>query len=139
MISTLINTEVQNEGFGRHYWNVPLSISQSDAWLKVRRFSANNDMPNIPLQLTYLSECFTNIAFTFVKLTFFILYWSIFNPFRWLKYGIVSGAVVVVGTYIACSLVLIIEGAPPPGETWHDTLGESRLFIGGRLTVPLAA
>ena len=50
-----------------------------------------------------------------------------------------SGAVVVVGVYIACTLVLMIKGAPSPGQTWHEVSADSRLFIGEKLTVPLAA
>ena len=107
--------------------------------LRFAPFIVNNDRPNLSRQLNYLSGCVANIGFTFVKLTFFILYWSIFHPFRWLKYAIVGGAFVVVSVYVACILVMMIEGAPPPGQTWHDTSEVSRLLIGQKLTVPLAA
>lgn len=128
-----------NEGFGRHFWNVPLIITLSDAWFKVRRFFAINEKSNIPFQLDYLSNWFRNVACTFVKLTFFILYWNIFKPFRWLKFGIIAGAIVVVGVYIACTLAVLVEGAPPLGHAWLETSLASHNSIGLRLLVPLAA
>lgn len=124
-----------NEGFGRHFWNVPLSLTLSDPWLKVRCFLASNDKSNIPLQLSYISDWFANVAYIYVKLTFFILYWNIFKPFRWLKFGILGGAVIITGLYIGFTLASLIGGSPRPGQSWR----QSSNAIGIRLSVPLAA
>lgn len=118
---------------------MPLIITLSDASLKVRRFVVNNNTSNISLQLVFISDWLINVAYTFVKLTYFILYWNIFKPFRWLKLGIIGGAVVIIGIYIACTIAKLIEGAPSPGHTWRETSFASHNSIGQRLSVPLAA
>ncbi|KAL8754751.1 MAG: hypothetical protein Q9199_004122 [Rusavskia elegans] len=82
---------VENEGFGRHLWDIRLSVLISEDFLK----------------LSYVSSWLSNVANIFIKLTFFILYWSIFYPFRWLRYGILGGAAVVTGVYAA--FIIIVE------------------------------
>ncbi len=37
-----------NEGFGRHFWNVPLIITLSDAFLKVR-YLRRREYPTLTL------------------------------------------------------------------------------------------
>ena len=127
-----------DEGFGRHFWNVPLIITLSNAFLKVSRFCPNKDEPYIPLQLSFLSDWLCNVAYVFVKLTFFILYWNIFYPFRWLKFGIVGGAAVVVSVYSAFTIASFVGAIPPPGHSWLENWETSRDSIGKRLSIPLA-
>ncbi|CAD6593000.1 MAG: hypothetical protein ASARMPREDX12_006648 [Alectoria sarmentosa] len=115
--------QVVNEGFGRHYWNVPLIITLSDAFLK----------------LGFISDWFCNVAYIFVKITFFILYWNIFKPFRWLKFSIVGGAIVVSGVYIAFTLANLIGATPRAGQTWLESTGSWHYEIGVKISIPLAA
>ncbi|KAL8784502.1 MAG: hypothetical protein Q9213_003939 [Squamulea squamosa] len=81
----------------------------------------------------------SNVAYIFVKLTLFILYWNIFHLFRWLKYGILGGATIVTGVHTAFTLYIIISDSPAPGQTWLEKAGASGNNGGIRLAIPLSA
>ena len=81
----------------------------------------------------------SNVAYIFVKLTFFILYWNIFKPFRWLKLGIIGGVVVFIGFYFICTMISVVEDAPPPGRTWFENATKTQNGASQRLSVPLGA
>ncbi|KAL8871899.1 MAG: hypothetical protein Q9174_002368 [Haloplaca sp. 1 TL-2023] len=115
--------QVENEGFGRHLWNVPLSVFISEDFLK----------------LAYISSWLSNLSYNVVKLTLFILYWNIFHLFRWLKYGIVGGAIVVTGVHTAFVLYIIIEDSPRPGQSWLDKSIADPNSGAIRLAIPLSA
>ncbi|KAL8632349.1 hypothetical protein Q9189_001921 [Teloschistes chrysophthalmus] len=100
----LLIIQVKNNGSGRHQWDVPLSIVLKESTYTVSVIAA------WLLSLTYI----------FVKSTFFILYWNIFKPFRWQKYGILGGAILVVIFYGGITLALIIGTSPRPGQLWRD-------------------
>lgn len=117
---------------------MPLIITLSDAFLKVSRFPLNKDDSNISLQLGFVSDWLCNVAYIFVKLTFFILYWNIFKPFRWLKFGIIGGAAIVVIVYTAFIIASLVGAIPPPGSSWLGNWEKSRDSIGERLSIPLA-
>ena len=118
---------------------MPLIVTLSDPFLKVRHFFANSDRSNLSLQLAFVSDWFSNIAYIFVKLTFFILYWNIFKPFHWLKIGIIGGAAVVTCVYTAFTLASLIGATPRPGQTWLENSDSPNCNICIKLTVPLAA
>lgn len=110
LISTLLFwvvllLDIVNEGIGQHIWNVPLVITLSDTFMK----------------LNFVIDWLSNVAQIFVKLTFFILYWNIFKPFRWLKFSIIGGALVVIGVYITLTLIRVVEASPRAGQTWLET------------------
>jgi len=90
-------------------------------------------------QLGFLSDWLCNVAYIFVKLTFFILYWNIFKSFRWLRLGIIGGAVTLVIVYTAFIIASLVGAAPPPGRTWLEAYTTSHSNIGKKLSVPLAA
>ncbi|KAL8700751.1 MAG: hypothetical protein Q9201_005279 [Fulgogasparrea decipioides] len=115
--------EVENEGFGRHLWNVPLGVFISEDFLK----------------LAYISSWLSNVAYIFVKLTLFILYWNIFRLFRWLKFGILGGAFVVTGVHTAFILYIVISDSPGPGQTWLEKFSASHNGGGVKLAIPLSA
>ncbi|KAI4106118.1 MAG: hypothetical protein LQ339_003115 [Xanthoria mediterranea] len=77
------------------------------------------------LKLSYVSGWLSNVANIFIKLTFFILYWSIFYPFRWLRYAILGGAAVVTGVYAGFIMYMLISDTPRPGQTWLEKAQES--------------
>ncbi|KAL9576233.1 MAG: hypothetical protein Q9212_007272 [Teloschistes hypoglaucus] len=71
-------------------------------------------------QISVIAAWLLSLTYIFVKSTFFILYWNIFKPFRWQKYGILGGAIFVVLFYGAITLALIIGTTPRPGQLWRD-------------------
>ncbi|KAI4178017.1 MAG: hypothetical protein LQ343_000101 [Gyalolechia ehrenbergii] len=74
-----IVSQAARMGLDRHLWNIPLSVASSDDFLK----------------LVYILNWLYEVSVTFVQLTFFVLYWNIFKPFRWLKFAIAIGGVLV--------------------------------------------
>ena len=117
---------------------MPLITSSSDAYIKVRYFLAGIDKSNLALKVSYLADWLSNVAFTFVKLTFFILYWNIFRPFRWLKFSIIGGAAVVTGVYTAFTLAILIGATPRAGQSWIASTASSRAAIGVKVSIFLA-
>lgn len=88
--------------------------------------------------MAYVSSWLCNVAYIFVKLTFFILYWNIFKPFQWLKIGIIGGGIVVIGVYAGCTLAILIQITPRPGQSWLEPSlisNDTKM----PLSVPLAA
>ena len=78
-----------------------------------------------------------SIPYIFIKLTFFILYWNIFKPFRWLRISIIGGTFAVTIVYLACLLAELIGATPLSGQTWRESSTGNN--IGRKLAVPLAA
>lgn len=117
---------------------MPLITTLSNAFLKVSRFSPIKDEPYIPLQLSFVSDWLCNVAYVFVKLTFFIHYWNIFHPFRWLRFSIIGGAAIVVSVYGAFTTASLVGAIPSPGRSWLDSWETSRDSISKRLSIPLA-
>ena len=117
---------------------MPLIITLNDAFFKVSRLSHKKDESYISTQLSFVSAWLSNVPYIFVKLTFFILYWNIFNPFRWLKFGIIGGAGIVVSVYTAFMIACLVGSVPPPGRSWLEGPKTGSESIGERLTIPLA-
>ncbi|KAL8942173.1 MAG: hypothetical protein Q9216_001820 [Gyalolechia sp. 2 TL-2023] len=80
-----------------------------------------------------------NVATVFVKITFFILYWTIFRPFQWMKLGILGGGVIVTGVHAGLTLYILISASPRRGQTWLEKATEPQESAGLKLSVPLAA
>lgn len=78
------------------------------------------------------------ITLLFIKLTFFLLYFQVFRPLRWLRISVYIGATVTCVFYGAASIAQIVFSTPRPGQTWleHDFSGEGDK--GQVLAVPLA-
>ena len=96
-------------------------------------------MLNLPFQIEFLSDWLCNVAYLFIKMTFFIIYWNIFKPSRWLRIGIIGGALTCSIVYIAFIIASLVGAAPKPGKTWFQTYTEPRVDIGVKLSIPLAA
>lgn len=71
-------------------------------------------------QVSVIAAWLLSLTYLFIKSTFFILYWSIFKPFRWQKYGILGGAIFVVMAYGSITLAIIIGTTPRPGQLWRE-------------------
>ena len=124
-------TEILQEGFGRHLWDVPISDIIAPTTLKVRDLQRSSTCSSADrLQITYVGSVFSVLPFVFVKTGLFILYWTIFKPFRWLRFGIIAGASAVVSVYTACIIAILYGDAPARGI----------LFLySQKLSIPIAA
>ena len=116
---------------------MPVITTLSDAFLKVSRFPLNKDKSHISLQLGFIGSWMAVVAYIFVKLTFFILYWNIFYPFRWLRFGIIGGATIVVAFYTALIIASFVGAIPPAGSSWVEHAPKSHNNIDEKLSVPL--
>ena len=114
-------------------------MTTSDTALTVRSFLANNDEPNNDLQLSYLGRWTAIITYIFIKLTFFILYYNIFKPFRWLKISIAGGAVVVTSVYVAFTVAELISATPGADQTWLEALSNARGSVRIDISIPISA
>lgn len=90
-------------------------------------------------QTTAIRVFLTPLTFLFIKLTFFLLYFQVFRPLRWLRISVYIGATLTCAFYGATSITQIIFSTPKRGQTWleHDfsrEAGKARI-----LSVPLSA
>ena len=79
------------------------------------------------------------LAFLFIKLTFFLLYFQVFRPLRWLRISVYIGATLTCAFYGAASIAQIVFSAPRPHETWLEHSLSGEFNKADALSVPLAA
>lgn len=93
---------------------MPLKLTSSHANRKVHPSSARPRHSGLTflLQLSYLLVCSGTLSKVLIDSTFFILYWSIFKPSRWLRFGIIGGAIVILTVLAALGLAVIILETP---------------------------
>ena len=80
----------------------------------------------------------TPFSLLFTKLTFFLLYYEVFRPLRWLRISVYIGATLTCAFYGATFITQAVIIVPKPGETWleHSLAPDNRDNV---LSVPLAA
>lgn len=90
-------------------------------------------------QTTAITVFLAPLTFLFIKLTFFLLYFQVFRPLRWLRISVYIGATLTCAFYGATSITQIIFSTPKRGQTWleHDFSREA--YKTNILSVPLAA
>ena len=79
------------------------------------------------------------IGMAFIKLTFFIFYWEIFQPLDWARIAIWFGAVTSTLFYLITLIMHAAFSAPKKGQTWftHSITEEEHKDL--VLGVPTAA
>lgn len=75
----------------------------------------------------------------FTKVTFFLFYFQVFRPLRWLRVSVYIGATLTCAFYGAATITQIVFEAPSPGETWLEVALSKRSTKPNILSIPLAA
>lgn len=75
----------------------------------------------------------------FTKVTFFLFYFQVFGPLRWLRVSVYIGATLTCAFYGAATITQIVFEAPSPGETWLEVALSKRSTKPTILSIPLAA
>lgn len=78
------------------------------------------------------------MALGFIKLSFFLLYFQLFWPVRWLRIAIYIGAPINCAIHIAATVAEIYFMARRPGQSWfeHDLTMDA--YKATKLAVPLS-
>ena len=79
------------------------------------------------------------LALLFIKVTFFLLYFQVFRPFRWLRISVYVGAPLTCAFYGAAFITQMVLLLPPPSQTWLEhalSKDEAKSEI---LVVPISA
>lgn len=79
------------------------------------------------------------LTLLFIKLTFFLLYFHVFRPLRWLRMSVYIGATLTCAFYGAASIVQIYFATPRHGQTWLDHSLSGNSLKAEVLSIPLAA
>ena len=87
--------------------------------------------------MTYVRQWSFFTSLICIKVSFFILYWTIFRPFRLLRYGVMAGGVIVPVVYLAFLLANMIDGTPRSGETWFNSVVRCKICF--NIMVPVTA
>ena len=66
----------------------------------------------------YLVVITVPFTLLFVKITFFLLYYQVFRPLRWLRITVYVGATLTAAFYGASDITQMVLVTPHPGETW---------------------
>ena len=75
----------------------------------------------------------------FLKITFFLLYYQVFRPLRWLRISVFIGATLTGAFYGAAGVTQTVFGTPSRGETWtsrYFSPEEKKLLI---MSMPMAS
>ncbi|KAL8721474.1 MAG: hypothetical protein Q9225_001853 [Loekoesia sp. 1 TL-2023] len=70
--------------------------------------------------LDYILYWLDSVPYIFIKLTFFILYWSVFKPFHALKISILIGGIIVTSVYVGMTIARLVDATPRARETWLE-------------------
>lgn len=81
----------------------------------------------------------TPLTFLFIKLTFFLLYFQVFRPLRWLRISVYIGANLTCAFYGSACITQIVLSTPRRGQTWLEFILSGRSYKSEVLSVPLAA
>lgn len=81
----------------------------------------------------------TPFSLLFTKLTFFLFYFQVFRPLRWLRVSVYIGATLTCAFYGAATITQIVFEAPSPGQTWLEVALSKRSTKPNILAIPLAA
>lgn len=79
------------------------------------------------------------LTLLFIKLTFFLLYFQVFRPFRWLRVSVYIGATLTCAFYGAASIAQLVFSVPRPGQTWLEPALSGEFNKADVLSVPLSA
>lgn len=79
------------------------------------------------------------LTLLFTKLTFFLLYFQVFRPLKWLRVSVYVGATLTCAFYGAASITQIVFSTPKPGQTWLEHDFSLQGTKANMLSVPLAA
>ena len=79
------------------------------------------------------------LSLLFTKLTFFLLYYQVFRPLRWLRISVYIGATLTCTFYGAAFIAQVVFEVPRRGETWLEHSLSPELPKANVLSVPLAS
>ena len=79
------------------------------------------------------------ITLLFIKLTFFLLYYQVFRPLRWLRVVVYIGATLTCAFYGAASIAQIVFSAPKPGQSWVEHTLSGTTLHAEVLAIPLSS
>ena len=90
-------------------------------------------------QPSYIMTILASPTLLFIKMSFFLFYYQVFRPLRWLRISVYFGATLTCAFYGAATIAQLILATPKPAQTWIDFMlsGGSRKF--NILSVPLSA
>ncbi len=90
-------------------------------------------------QTSYIIVILLPFTLLFTKLTFFLLYFQVFRPLRWLRISVYIGATLTCVFYGAAFIAQTILETPSRGETWLEHSFSSEALMANKLSVPLPA
>lgn len=98
-------------------------------------FEASFDPAQTAAIVVYLGP----LTFLFIKVTFFLLYFQVFRPLRWLRISVYIGATLTCAFYGAVCITQLVLATPRHGETRLENTLSGRFSKTDVLSVPLAA
>ena len=76
-------------------------------------------------------------ALGLIKCSFFIQYYQLFYPLRWIRISIWIGAIISTIFYVALSITALILASPWPGESFIEGLLSQHFFMDIQFAIPL--
>ncbi|KAF6238584.1 hypothetical protein HO173_003089 [Letharia columbiana] len=124
---------------GKHQWDVRLVEYLSGNFVTVSFsnscFGGSFDTAQTSAIIVFLAP----LTLLFTKLTFFLLYFQVFRPLRWLRVSVYIGATLTCAFYGAASIAQLVFSVPRPGQTWLEHALSGEFNKADVLSVPLSA
>lgn len=88
-------------------------------------------------QQSYVTTIMTAPGLGLIKCSFFIQYYQLFYPLRWIRISIWIGAIISTIFYVTVAITAFILESPWPGETFLEGLLSQHYIKYAQFAIPL--
>ena len=125
--------------YGQHLWDVTLADVLTDKNIIVCLASCFHRLRLLSKQASAFVIILCPATFLFIKLTFFLFYYQVFQPLRWLRISVYIGATLTIICYGAMTIAQLVFTTRKRGETWLEHFVSREQYKANILSVPLSA
>lgn len=87
-------------------------------------------------QQSYITPIMVTPALGFIKCSFFIQYYLLFRPLRWVRISVWIGATVSAVFYVVVSITAFVLDSPWPGESLLEVILSRRNLTFAKFSIP---
>ena len=87
-------------------------------------------------QQSYITTIMVTPALGLIKCSFFIQYYMLFRPFRWVRISVWIGATISAVFYVAVTITAFVLESPWPGESLLEDILSWHYFKFAQFSIP---
>lgn len=115
----------------KHIWDIHIDKVFTKHGLQVR--PCNLPLPGrfhlwMAEQQNYIDIVLMTPALGFIKCSFFIQYYQLFRPLRWVRVSVTIGATIATIFFTTITIIVLVLATPRPGETLLEAAVTKKFF-----------